>query len=608
MNLGHHRAMNSPSLFSVLLPFVRPYRWRVVLAIVFLLVAAAAALAIPLSLRLVIDQGFGPALQTQSLEKLYPALTLLGVMGALMSLAGGARFWIVSWLGERVVSDMRRVVFARLLQQSPAFFETLKTGEVLSRLTADTTLIQTLVGSSLSMGLRNALILLGVLGIFLFNHTAVTLLVFAVAAVVIFVMGQLMRRVRKLSRASQDRVADVSSLAHELLNAMSTVQANTQETRELQRFSTQVESAFKAGMRRTGWRAVAIVVVMLLFLAVLLYGLSTGARLVIQGQTTIGAMTEIFFYAIMAGGALSVLAEVWGDVQRAAGACERLMELLHAPSSIEDPQHPLSSAEVLALQEAGHQGGLGLSLNALSFTYPSRPDQWVLRDLSFTVHPGERVALVGASGAGKSTVFALLQRFYDAQAGQIALSCSRMQVPIQHLKLHDLRQCFAVVPQEPVIFSSNALENIRYARPEASLEEVIAAAQAAQAHEFIAALPLGYDSELGERGVRLSGGQKQRLAIARAILRNAPILLLDEATSALDAQNETLVQTALEQAMLGRTTLVIAHRLATVRHCDRIMVFEAGQVVQTGTHDQLMNEGGLYAQWVALQQLADQAT
>jgi ATP-binding cassette subfamily B protein len=580
-------------VLRALLPFIRPYRARVLLAGVFLVITALAALVLPVMLKQVIDQGFAPALQHGDTSYLKTTLWGLAIVGIVMSLGGGARFMIVTWLGERVVSDIRSAVYARLLQQPPAFYESLKTGEVLSRLTTDTTLIQTLVGSSLSMGLRNSITLIGAVIMLLIGHTKTTLIVLTMIAAMIGIVMLFSRRVRKLSRASTDRVADISSQAGETLNAMSTVQVMTQEGRENRRFAERVEDAFATAMKRTRVRAMLIVFIMLAFLGGILWGIWDGGNAVIRGETTFGQLSQFAIYALMVGSAAAVLAEVWGDALRAAGASERLVELLSAQPGIRSPERPAALPAT--------QGGVSVAFDQVEFAYPTRPERKVLHALNFSVKAGERVALVGPSGAGKSTVFALLARFYDVQSGAVKVA----GVPVTELALDDLRRLISVVPQEPVIFSDNALENIRYGRPEASEAEVIAAARAAQAHDFIGQLPEGYQTYLGERGVRLSGGQKQRIAIARAILRDAPLLLLDEATSALDAESEQAVQQALEVAMQGRTTLVIAHRLSTIQNADRILVFEDGRVVESGAHAQLVEAGGLYARLAALQSLAE---
>ena len=582
--------MSSTPSLRALTPFLTPYRGRIVWAGIFLVLAALATLATPLILRQVIDQGFAPAIANKDTSYLIATLFELGAAAALMALAAGARFMVVSWLGERVVSDIRSAVYTRLLDQPPQYFETLKTGEVLSRLTTDTTLIQTLVGSSLSMGIRNALLVVGSIVMLFVTYPKTTALVLAIIGGVMAVISLFSRRVRKLSRSSQDRVADISSLAGEALNAVTTVQAHNQQGYEVKRFGTRVEAAFSTAMRRTRLRALMMVFIMLAFAAALLFGLWLGGRSVIAGDTTVGELTQFFIYAMMVGSGVGIMAEVWGDVQRAAGASERLVELLSAQPSIADASHP-TFLPAHALKAVVFEN--------IVFTYPARPDVPVLKGISFTVQPGQRVALVGPSGAGKTTVFALLQRFYEAQSGSVSIA----GVAVNQLKLADLRNLMSVVPQEPVIFSDTFANNIRYGKPDASLELVKAAAQAAQLASFIDSLPDGYDTDLGERGVRLSGGQKQRLAIARAILRDAPILLLDEATAALDAGSEAEVQKALDIAMQGRTVLVIAHRLATVKHCDTIYVFEAGHIVQQGMHDALMAQDGLYQKLAHLQAL-----
>jgi ATP-binding cassette, subfamily B, bacterial len=597
-NAAQNRASSKDlSVLRALVPFLRPYRARICLAFVFLIVAAAATLVTPLILRQVVDQGFIPAVKTGNVDLLTNNLLWLALAGTVMALAAGARFMIVSWLGERVVNDVRRQIYSRLLNQSPAYFETVSTGEVLSRLTADTTLIQTLIGSSLSMGLRNFILLVGSIVMLFVTNVKVTAIVLSMISVVMIIILLFTRRLRRLSRASQDRVADVSSLAGEVLNAMTTVQSNTQENFERTRFNDRAEQAFATGMRRTKIRALAMVFIMLAFLLALLYGTYLGGTYVVAGKVSIGELSQFAVYALMVGSAAGVMAEVWGDLQRAAGASERLVELLNAEPTVKQASKPTPVPTA--------QGGLQVRFDHVSFKYPSRPDRAVLADINLVAQPGQRLALVGTSGAGKSTLFALLQRQFEPQTGSISLSAPGSNpVQIQNISLHDLRHQMSVVSQEPVIFSANALENIRYGKPEASVEQVHEAARAAQIHDFLISLPQGYETFLGERGVRLSGGQKQRLAIARAILRDSPILLLDEATSALDAENESLVQQALETAMSGRTCLIIAHRLSTIRYCDVIHVLEQGHIIESGTHDELIERNGIYSRLVSLQSLS----
>ncbi len=574
---------------SGLLPFLRPYRGRIALALLFLLLAAASTLSFPLALRWLIDGGLlHPSAST-------PRSALLLHFGGLFALAAAlgvfsaARFYMVSWLGERVTADVRSAVYAHVLRQSPEFFEHTQSGEVISRLTTDTTLVQTVVGTSFSMGLRNAVVLLGGMGMLIATNPQLMLGVGGVIALVVLPAVAIGRRVRGLSRASQDRIADASALAAEVLAAMPVVQSYVRESAEAARFQGAAESAFATAVRRNRVRALLTAFIVIALFAALLYGLYLGTVAVMQGRMSAGVLGQTVLYIGLVAGSAAALAEVLGDLLRAAGATERLMELLAQRSAVVDPPAP----KPLPLAPSGSR----VELRGVRFFYPSRPDQPSLDVFDLRVQPGETVALVGPSGAGKTTVLQLLLRFYDAQQGEVCVD----GVNVRDASLHALRERIGLVPQDAVIFSASAADNIRYGRPDASDAEVRAAARAAQAEAFLDALPQGFDTYLGERGVRLSGGQKQRISIARAMLKNAPLLLLDEATSALDAASEREVQTALEHAMSGRTTIVVAHRLATVQRADRIMVMEAGRIVDIGTHAELMRRGGLYASLAALQ-------
>jgi ATP-binding cassette subfamily B protein len=579
----------NPKSLSGLLPFLRPYRGRIGLALLFLVLAAGAMLAFPVALRSLIDGGLVQAdkgAQVMALREHFAALFAVAVALGLFS---ACRFYMVSWLGERVTADLRNAVYSHVLKQSPEFFETTQTGEVLSRLSADTTLVQTVVGSSLSMGLRNAVMGLGALAVLVWTNPVVMLQVLVVLVLIVLPSLWFGRRVRKLSRASQDRVADSSAIAAEVLNAIPVVQSYTAEGRETQRFVTSTDNAFATATKRSLMRSVLVAFIIIATSAALLWGLYQGTQAVAEGRISAGHLGQTVVYVIILASAFAVLGEVYGDLLRAAGATERLMELLGTQSPITSPSNP-----ALAPMPAA---GSAIKFEAINFHYPSRPQQAALQDFSLDVHPGQTVAIVGPSGAGKSTVFQLLLRYYDPQSGQIVLD----GVGTRAMALDALRQRVGIVPQDAVIFSSTALENIRYGKPEATDAEVHAAAHAAFAHEFIQDLPEGYNTFLGERGVRLSGGQRQRIAIARAMLKNPPLLLLDEATSALDAESERMVQAALESAMRDRTTLVIAHRLATVQKADLIVVLDHGRLVEQGTHAELVARGGVYAGLAALQ-------
>ncbi|MBE7416387.1 MAG: ATP-binding cassette domain-containing protein [Ideonella sp.] len=582
-------ASASPRSLSGLLPFLRPYRGRIAWALVFLIGAAVSTLVLPIALRSLIDMGLvaaDPGARVMALREHFFALFLVG---AALGVFSAARFYMVTWIGERVTADLRSAVYAHVLRQSPEFFETTQTGEVLSRLTTDTTLVQTVVGSSLSMGLRNTVMGVGALIMLIVTNPYVMTQVLGILVLVVLPSLLFGRRVRRLSRASQDRVADSSAIAAEVLNAVPVVQGFVQEPRETARFARATEDAFQTARKRSRVRAVLVAFIITATFGALLWGLYQGTQAVLGGHISAGHLGQTVVYVIILVSSVAVLSEVYGDLLRAAGATERLMELLAARSPVADAPSPRALPPV--------QGGSSLAFDHVSFAYPSRPQHPALRGVSLAVQPGETVAVVGPSGAGKSTLFHLLLRFYDAHAGSVRLD----GVPVRELALAELRQRIGIVPQDSTVFSTSAMENIRYGRPGARDDEVIAAARAAFAHDFISALPEGYATFLGERGVRLSGGQRQRIAIARAMLKNPPLLLLDEATSALDAESERMVQAALEAAMRNRTTLVIAHRLATVQRADRIVVMEAGSIVDVGTHAELVARGGLYARLAAMQ-------
>lgn len=565
-------------------PLVTPYKKHILLALLLLFLGAAANLAIPVTFKLMIDLGFA----AENQDQLSYYFLLVFLVSSLMILFTSLRYFWVSWIGQKVVTDLRKKVYGKVMSQSQEFFETTKTGEILSRINTDTTLVETVVGSTFSIALRSAVTFLGAIIMMVFSSPKLAMYMGFLIPLVVIPIVLTGRKIQKLSKAEQDRIADSSALATETINAMHTVQAYAQEDRENNKFIQAINKAFKAAVASIRMTTIMSLLVGFVIFGGIVFVLWLGAKDVISGVMTAGTLSQFVMYAIMAATSVGALSTVWSELKKAAGALERIIELMNTEPAIQDPATP----------EAIKSPVLGkISIESMSFAYPSRPDLNVLHDISFEVVPGQTVALVGPSGSGKSTLFQLLMRFYEPQSGSIKLDGTDINL----FSLQDLRTQFSLVAQDVTIFSTTAKENIAYGRPDATDDEIKAAAKLAHADEFIEQLEQGYDTYLGERGVRLSGGQAQRLSIARAVITNPPVLLLDEATSALDANSEKLVQEALNTIMRGRTTLVIAHRLATIRKADQIIVMDQGQVVAMGKHKQLIRTNALYAELAKLQ-------
>ncbi len=567
------------------LPFLKPYKKQLLIAAISLVLAASATLVVPLCFRKIIDLGFGDISHEQI------NLTFINLFAAafVLAFASALRYYIISWLGERVTCDIRKAVYSHIILQSPEFFETQQSGELLSRINNDTSIVQILVGTSISMAVRNIFLLLGGMTMMFITSIKLSLLILATLLLTVVPIMLMGKKVRKLSRNSQDKIALASAIAGEKINAILTVQSFANEQKEIRAFDKSVEASFLASKIRSAARGKLTFVAILLGFTSIIIVLWLGAYAVSNQEMSGGELTQFFLYAVIVAGSIAALSEVLGDSQRAIGAGDRLLELLSIESQVQNPKEPF-------IPPLSANKAISINIQGLSFHYQSIPTN-VLADISLNIQAGEKIAIVGPSGSGKTTLFKLIQRFYDPQAGSISFD----GINIKKYQLEDLRKLIGVVPQDISIFSENALENIRYGKENASDDEVIQASKTAFVDEFISKLPDGYSTFLGDRGVRLSGGQKQRIAIARALLKNPPLLLLDEATSSLDAESERLVQQALEEAMKGRTTIVIAHRLATVKKADRIVVLENGRIVEIGNHSSLVNNDGLYSHLAKLQ-------
>ncbi|MDU0355901.1 ABC transporter transmembrane domain-containing protein [Paraglaciecola aquimarina] len=578
------QSVKTSSLMKWLFGQLRPYKGKVAIAMTALLVSAGAWLLLGQGIKFAVDQGF-IASNGDKLEQMVLSVLAIALIG---SIATYFRFYWMIWLGERVSADIRQKVYAHLLTLSPAFFAKTRTGEVISRFTADTTLLQSVVGMGLSMALRSSVTFIGALVLMLFSSTILTLYVLIAVPIVLLPIRFFGARVRVFSKNSQDRVADVGAYVDETLHEIHTVQAYSHERIDEQSFAERIENVMSAAHQRIKYRALLVACIIAISVSAVTIVAWLGAQLVLTSELSAGELTAFMFYAVMAGGSVATISEVIGEVQKAAGASERLMELLNTQTSIQSPPNP----QMISTEVKGN-----ITLHNVSFAYPESPEIAVIKDLNLSINSGERIALVGPSGAGKSTLFQLLLRFYDVTSGDIKVE----DKDIRTLKVENLREQFALVPQESVIFAASVRDNICYGRPNASQADIDRAAKAARAYDFIMDLPQGYDTNLGERGVRLSGGQKQRVAIARAILADRPILLLDEATSSLDAANEQHVKLALDELMKGKTTLIIAHRLATVINADKIVVMDKGQVVAIGSHQELLETNALYGEFAQLQ-------